>query len=145
MLVSQADSALITVANPGAANQSVTKTPIGNQEDDTVWATATTGTLYVADGGKNAIYTVKWAGPKGTVFTEAPNDSGVVGFIGTIDLTTGFITPVSTGWSQAHRAPVRPGYVADPGGAPSPRSVRPPRAASRRELSATSKTGLRLI
>jgi hypothetical protein len=24
----------------------------------------------------------------------------VVGFIGTIDLTTGFITPVSTGWTK---------------------------------------------
>ncbi len=100
VLVSQANSALITIQNPGASNQAVTKTPIGNQEDDTVWATANSGTLYVTDAGKNAVYTVKWSGPKGTVFTEAPNDFGVVGFIGTIDLTTGFITPVSTGWSK---------------------------------------------
>jgi hypothetical protein len=100
VLVSQADSALITVTNPGAANQSVTKTPIGNQEDDTVWTTSNAGRLFVVDAGKNAIYTIKWAGPKGTLFTEAPNDSGVVGFIGTIDLTTGFITPVSTGWTK---------------------------------------------
>ncbi|MBJ7593813.1 MAG: hypothetical protein JF886_02955 [Candidatus Dormibacteraeota bacterium] len=98
VLVSQGDSALITISNPGAANQAVTKTPIGNQEDDTVWTTANSGTLFVTDAGKNAVYTIKWSGPKGTVFTEAPNDSGVVGFIGTIDLKTGFITPVSTGW-----------------------------------------------
>ncbi len=100
VLVSQADSALITIQNPGSPTQAVTKTPIGNQEDDTVWATANSGSLYVVDGGKNAIYTLKWSGPKGTVFTEAPNDSGVVGFVGTIDLTTGFINPVSTGWSK---------------------------------------------
>ncbi len=100
VLVSQADSALITISNPGTPTQSVTKTPIGNQQDDTVWATANSGTLYVVDGGKNAVYKVKWSGPVGTVFTVAPNDSGVVGFLGTIDLTTGFITPVSTGWSK---------------------------------------------
>lgn len=100
VLVSQGDSALITIANPGAANQTVSTTPIGNQQDDTVWATSNAGRLFVADAGKNAIYTIKWAGPKGTVFTEAPNDSGVVGFVGTIDLATGFITPLSTGWTK---------------------------------------------
>ncbi|MEO8899802.1 MAG: hypothetical protein ABI473_14170 [Candidatus Dormibacter sp.] len=51
-------------------------------------------------GGKNAVYTIKWSGPKGTVFTEAPNDSGVVGFVGTTDMTFGFITPLSTGWTK---------------------------------------------
>jgi hypothetical protein len=100
VLVSQADSAIITIANPGAASQTVTKTPIGNQEDDTVWATANSGRLFIADGTKNAIYTVNWSGPKGTVFTEAPNDSGVVGFVGTIDMTTGFITPIITGMGK---------------------------------------------
>ena len=100
VLVSQADSALITVANPGTARQQVSKTPIGNQQDDTVWATANSGRLFVVDAGKNAIYTIKWSGPKGTVFTEAPNDSGVVGFVGTIDMKTGFITPLSTGWTK---------------------------------------------
>jgi hypothetical protein len=100
VLVSQADSALITIANPGSASQQVSKTRIGNQEDDTVWATANSGRLFVVDAGKNAIYTIKWSGPKGTVFTEAPNDSGVVGFVGTIDMKTGFITPVSTGWTK---------------------------------------------
>jgi hypothetical protein len=100
VLVSQADSALITITNPGTASQAVTRTPIGNQEDDTVWATANSGRLFVVDAGKNAIYTIKWSGPKGTVFTEAPNDSGVIGFVGTIDMTTGFITPLSTGWSK---------------------------------------------
>ncbi len=98
VLVSQADSAIIQVANPGLAGQTVTKTPVGNQMDDTVWTTATSGRLFVVDAGKNAIYTINWSGRKGTVFSEAPNDSGVVGFVGTIDMTTGFIAPLSTGW-----------------------------------------------
>ena len=98
VLVSQADSALITIKDPGTPGQSVTRLPIGNQEDDTVWTTAFTGRLFVVDAGKNAIYTVAWSGPKGTIITEAPNDSGVVGFVGTIDASTGFITPLMTGW-----------------------------------------------
>jgi hypothetical protein len=69
-------------------------------QGDTVWATANSGRLFVVDAGKNAIYTIRWSGPKDTVFTEAPNDSGVVGFVGTIDMKTGFITPLSTGWSK---------------------------------------------
>lgn len=100
VLVSQADSALITIQNPGTANQKVLKTPIGNQEDDTVWATSSSGRLFVTDGAKNVIYTIKWSGSKGTVFTEAPNDSGVVGFVGTVDMTTGFITPIVTGMGK---------------------------------------------
>ena len=100
VLVSQADSALITIQNPGTPGQPVTKTPVGNQQDDTIYTTSNSGRLFVVDAGKNAIYTVRWSGPKGTVFSEAPNNSGVVGFVGTIDMTTGFITPLITGWTK---------------------------------------------
>jgi hypothetical protein len=37
----------------------------------------------------------------GEVFTEAPDDSGVVGFVGVIDMKTGFITPTVIGFSKA--------------------------------------------
>jgi|HubBroStandDraft_6_1064221.scaffolds.fasta_scaffold21338_4 hypothetical protein len=100
VLVSQADSAIITIQNPGTANQKVTKTPIGNQEDDTVWTTSPSGDLLVTDGAKNVTYSIEWKGATGTVITEAPNDSGVVGFVGTIDMTTGFITPVVVGMGK---------------------------------------------
>ncbi len=65
-----------------------------------MWTTSNAGRIFVVDGGKNAIYTLKWAGPKGSVFTEAPSDSGVAGFVGTLDMTTGFISPVSVGWTK---------------------------------------------
>lgn len=100
VLVSQGDSVLISIQKPGADTQKVVKTPIGNQEDDTVWATSSSGRLFVTDGAKNVIYTIKWSGSMGTVFTEAPNDSGVVGFVGTVDTTTGFITPIVTGMGK---------------------------------------------
>jgi hypothetical protein len=100
VLVSQADSALITIQHPGASNQTVIKTPVGNQQDDTVFATAPAGRMLVADAGKNIIFSIAWSGSTGTVLTEAPNDSGVVGFVGTIDLSTGFITPVVVGMGK---------------------------------------------
>jgi hypothetical protein len=100
ILVSQADSAIITIQNPGTPTQKVMKTPVGNQEDDTVWTTSPSGRLLVTDGSKNVTYSIAWKGATGTVITEAPNDSGVVGFVGTIDMTTGFITPVIAGMGK---------------------------------------------
>lgn len=40
VLVSQGHSELITIANPGAARQSVTRLSVGTQLDDTVYAPA---------------------------------------------------------------------------------------------------------
>jgi sugar lactone lactonase YvrE len=100
ILVSQGDSAIITIQNPGSPSQKVMKTPVGNQEDDTVWTTSPSGDLLVTDAAKNVTYSIEWKGAAGTVITEAPNDSGVVGFVGTIDMSTGFITPVVVGMGK---------------------------------------------
>jgi hypothetical protein len=97
VLVSQADSELITIKKPGTPSQTVIKTAVGNEQDDTVFATSPKGLMLVADAGKNIIFGIAWSGTAGTVLTEAPNDSGVIGFVGTIDLTKGFTTPVVVG------------------------------------------------
>lgn len=110
VLVSQGDSRLVFIANPGTPQQTVTTTPVGNQLDDTVWSTALHGRLLVTDGSSNAIYWVHVDGPAGTVYTEAPDDSGVVGFLGTVDLTTGFVKPVMIGFAKATGL----AYVPDP-------------------------------
>jgi hypothetical protein len=52
------------------------------------------------DGPANAIYQVRGAFTAGTVFTEAPSDSGVAGFVGTVDLKTGTITPIAIGFKS---------------------------------------------
>jgi hypothetical protein len=111
VLVSQGDSVLITIKNPGTAQQSVTKTPVGNQLEDTVWTTTSRGRLLVVDGQSNNLYWVHETQPAGTVFTEAPNDSGVAGFLGTLDMTTGFLHPVMIGFLHTTGL----AYVPDPG------------------------------
>ena len=111
VLVSQADSELIFIENPGTAQQSVTRTPVGNQLEDTVWTTTGRGRLLVVDGQSNNLYWVHETQPAGTVFTEAPNDSGVPGFLGTLDLATGFVHPVMIGF--LHTTGLF--YVPDPG------------------------------
>jgi len=102
VLVDQGDSKLIFTSKIGTANQISTCLPIGNQIDDIAWATSTKGTLYVTDSSDNKVYEITGKFTKGTAFVSAPNDSGVGGFVGTIDLTTGLITPVAIGMKSPH-------------------------------------------
>jgi hypothetical protein len=99
VLVDQAGSELVFLKNPGTPQQTVTRMPVGNQLDDTVWATASQGRLLVTDGTSGNTYWMT-AYP-GTVYTEAPDDSGVVGFVGVINMTTGFVKPVVIGFQKA--------------------------------------------
>ena len=99
VLVNQAGSQLVFLQNPGTPQQTVTSVPVGNQLDDTVWATSTKGRLLVADGVSGSTYWVtETQFGSGVVYTQAPDDFGVVGFVGVVDLSTGFITPVVIGF-----------------------------------------------
>jgi hypothetical protein len=98
VLVSQADNAILQIQNIGTPQQKVLETMVGTQLDDTVWTTTGSGRLFVADGGRNAIYTLQWKGARGTVITQAPNDSGVISFVGTVNMTTGAVLPIVTGF-----------------------------------------------
>jgi hypothetical protein len=101
VLVNQAGSELVFIKNPGSQQQSVSRLLVGTQLDDTVWATSTTGHLFVVDKTLNAIYLVRSSKfVVGTAYTEAPSDSGVNNFVGTVNLTTGLVTPVLTGFSN---------------------------------------------
>ena len=95
----QADGELVFIRNRGTAQQTVSRPSIGTQVDDTLWIPAIEG-LLVVDGTANTIYTVTIDGTgfaKGTIDTEAPSDSGVAGFVGPLDPTTGTITPAIVG------------------------------------------------
>jgi hypothetical protein len=98
VLISQADNAIVQIQNLGTPQQTVLETMVGTQLDDTIWTTSSSGRLFVADGGRNAIYTLQWKGLRGTVITQAPNDSGVISFVGTVNMTTGAVVPVVTGF-----------------------------------------------
>lgn len=102
VLVNQAGNELVFLKNPGTPQQTVSRVAVGDQLDDTVWATSTHGRLLIVDGGTNATYWISVPNfVPGAVYTEAPNDSGVIDFVGVVDLTTGFVQPVVIGFSQA--------------------------------------------
>ncbi len=99
VLISQADSEIVILSNPGTAQQSVSRIPVGTQLDDTVWATSTQGRLLVSDAGVGNTY---WIQPThfvpNAIYTEMPSDSGVGGTVGVVDPSTGFITPIIIGF-----------------------------------------------
>jgi hypothetical protein len=97
----QAGTALISIHNPGPG-QTVTQLTVGTQVDDTVYPTASSGRLLVADTKAGVIYAITGGLDPKTPLTATPNDSGVNGFVGKIDTKTGFITPVVIGLISPH-------------------------------------------
>jgi hypothetical protein len=103
VLDSQADQELIIVTNPGTSNQQALRLPLSYQTakglvrvetDDTAFATSSEGYILFADKGLNKVFVLqKKAFTPGAVYTAA--DGGP--FVGTLDLTSGVITPVVTG------------------------------------------------
>jgi hypothetical protein len=106
VLDSQADQELIIVTNPGSPNQRALRLPLTYQAssgpasvetDDTAFITSSKGFLLFADKGLNTVYKLeKEAFVPGTAYTAA--DGGP--FVGTLDFTSGVITPVVTGLSD---------------------------------------------
>lgn len=119
VLDSQADQELIIVSRPGPSQRVLrlplsyrtgsTLTPV--EVDDTAFVTSTQGFILFADKGLNTVYKLsRQAFVPGSAFTAA--DGGP--FVGTVDMTTGVITPIVTGLngpgglvyvSTAHRDP----------------------------------------
>jgi hypothetical protein len=104
VLDSQGDQELIIVSNPGTSSQRVLHLPLTFQPltgpvtsvetDDTVFVTSTEGFILFADKGANTVYKLqKKAFVPGTAYTAA--DGGPI--VGTVDLTTGFITTIVSG------------------------------------------------
>jgi hypothetical protein len=99
VLVDQADSEIVTVHGAGTTRQTVTRTPVGTQLDDTAWVKKGQR-LFVADTAANTIYTIESDFQVGTVFTEAPSGSGVQSWVGLLDPKTGNETPVAVGFTS---------------------------------------------
>lgn len=99
VLDSQADAEFIILHNAGTSQQTVSRLSLGTQVDDSLWIPATQGRMLLVDAKQNAIYTVTKDGgfTVGTVYSSAPSDSGVAGFVGMTDPKTGSITPVIIG------------------------------------------------
>lgn len=103
VLDSQADQQLIIVSNPNSPKQTVLRLPLSYmssgtptpvETDDTSFATSSEGFILFADKKLNTVYKLsKKAFAPGAAYTAA--DGGP--FVGTIDMTTGVITPIVTG------------------------------------------------
>lgn len=103
VLDSQADQQLIIVTNPGTAEQQAIKVPLSFQSngslqavetDDTNFATSSQGFILFADKDLNTVFVLrKSVFAPGEAYTAA--DGGP--FVGTVDLSSGVITPVVTG------------------------------------------------
>jgi hypothetical protein len=102
VLVSQGDSELITIGDPGGAKQMVSVMTVGTQLDDTVFPSGM-GRLLVTDGPSGNTFWISKDTPfaTGSIYTQAPNDSGVTNFVGTVSSGTGFITPFAVGFTKA--------------------------------------------
>ena len=95
-LDSQGDAQQIFIHNAGTPSQTATVLPVGTQINDTAFATSSRGTLYITDNANNALDAITGTFKPGTAYVTAPSDSGVAGFVGVLNLTTGAITPVIT-------------------------------------------------
>ncbi|HTB65414.1 MAG TPA: hypothetical protein VK727_04250 [Steroidobacteraceae bacterium] len=103
VLDSQADQELIYVTHPGQPNQQALRLPLSFQTagvstpvetDDTNFVTSEDGFILFADKGLNTVYKLSRPGfVPGTAFTAA--DGGP--FVGTLDISSGVITPIVTG------------------------------------------------
>jgi hypothetical protein len=103
VLDSQADQELIIVSRPGEKSSSVLHLPLSYQSggtltpvevDDTAFVTSSEGYVLFADKSLNTVFTLKKkAFAPGTAFTAANGAK----MVGTVDLTSGVITPIVTG------------------------------------------------
>jgi hypothetical protein len=100
VLDNQGGSELVFLHDAGLPQQTVSRLPLGTQVDDVAWITAAKGRLLIVDGKTNTIYVVRAAFKPGAVYAEAPSDSGVAGFVGTLDLKTGTLRPVMVGFGS---------------------------------------------
>jgi hypothetical protein len=102
VLTGEADQEIVFVHNPGAVNQTASflallgtdgKT-ISGLPDDTVFPTAANGTFFLTDTGANTVYALNATGlAPGSVYVDVGTE------FGSLDLSSGIVTPLFTGVS----------------------------------------------
>jgi hypothetical protein len=107
VLDSQADGDLIFLTNPGTPNQLGRVLPLLNGSskqvtvDDTVFPTASSGTIYVVDTSADVVYAVKSiAFPPSSAFAASDN----TGVLAQVDLNSGQLTSIVVGMQSPHGA-----------------------------------------
>lgn len=120
VLDSQGDSELIFAADNGSSAPSLTvldlnagtASPTAPQVDDVRWITSPHGTLFMTDGSANRIYAVTGSFGTGSVVTAIPGDSpSLAGDLGSVDISTGTVTPILTGFQSPKGLLYLPGHA----------------------------------
>lgn len=100
VLTGEGDHALTFITNPGSATQSASSVKlIGaggatiGSPDDSIYATASSGTFYLTDTSANTVYAISATGliPNSSLFVNVGNE------FGSVDPTTGIVTSIMTG------------------------------------------------
>ncbi len=112
LLDSQGDSELVLLRHPGRSNQRALLIPLSSplgtpQADDTLFIPSEEGFILMSDTPADTVYMIRKAGfIPGTAYTAAvgaPDSSGAtVGFVGRLDLSSGEVTPVVSGFGSPH-------------------------------------------
>ena len=102
ILDNQSGASLVFISQVGTPRQHVSQLSIGGAVDDTIWATAPTGRLLIADTSTNTVYAMRGTFVPGTVYSASPNDSGVASVVSTINQISGIITPIAVGFKSPH-------------------------------------------
>ncbi len=102
VLDSQGDSEMLWIKNVGTPQQSVSVLSVGTQVDDSVFPSSSKGCVLVADGSSGVYSICSHVWIPGSAYTGAPNDSGVIGFVGTLNLSSGMIMPIVVGIANPH-------------------------------------------
>jgi hypothetical protein len=97
LMINQAGAEIITVHKPAGQKPLITSLLTGTQLVDLTWTSAGKGRLLVADTAANAIYAVDGTYGQNALYTISAADSGVSALLGTLNLTTGAITPFAFG------------------------------------------------
>ncbi len=106
VLDSQGDSELIFARDPGTPWQRLARLTLsssggGPQVDDVRWTTSRVGTLFLVDASQNQIDAITGPFGPGTVLTAIPSDSAALaGDLGVVDLWSGAVTPLGTGFGS---------------------------------------------
>jgi len=101
-LTGEADKQIVFIHNPGTGGQTASflsllapgGAPVSGKPDDTVYPTATDGFIYLADTGANTVYKLTATGlTPGSVYVDVGTE------FGSLDMSTGVVTPIFTGVS----------------------------------------------
>jgi hypothetical protein len=121
VLDSQGDQQQIYVNHIGGANQTLSVLALSQSIDDTAWATAPHGTLFITDHADNLVDVLQMHFDPGTAFVattpcnanSAPSTCTTPNYLGTLDLHTGTVSPVDLGIEMVQ--PVGLAFMEDPG------------------------------